>query len=161
MKQKYLMAVAVCAVLLLSVAAHAANYFYSGMQCNSISTDAAYSTQYGVYNPGSGLIDVWCPFNGIVVGTGGITSLSATVYDRSTTDSVSCTLYVFDQYGTQTYAGTQSTSTTGWSWSPSTLTWSSITGTASYYGTMKCTLPAYSSVTGGFSHMTTFKVTTN
>jgi hypothetical protein len=119
----------------------------------------AYS-QYGIESTApdssvNGLTYVMCPMvNSAESHTSDPTAFTAVVYDRSSTFPIYCSLQRLNHDGTTNWSQNQTTTASGWSWSPSTLNWTvPSNGGHGYNYQFYCQLPG---VSQGNSHITTF-----
>jgi hypothetical protein len=132
-------AVGVTAFLILSGAAShssaAATAFTHGSSCNPRTpSDSAYIqySRFGVSNPGNGSMNVVCPLNTLrasALGNSEPNQFYATLYDRTSTDDVSCTVYRLDVAGN--IVETATNHTTSYSWLPTTLAFNLSSTTSS------------------------------
>jgi hypothetical protein len=123
---------------------------YSGVFCNSGDPQVNYS-QFGVHNASTNAAKtVLC--GGATAGT--ISSVSATVYDRSTSDAVRCTVFLTDAAGSTLFSAAAATS--GFGSGSSLLSFSPPQIIATVV--LQCSIPAVDS-SNGFSHVTTYTIT--
>jgi hypothetical protein len=104
---------------------------------------------WGVHSGTSSAQLVHCP--GFTGGTGVWAPLSATVYDRSTTDDVRCTITLTDHTGAAMFSTAMSSSGFG---SAAQVLGAVVPGVVGAYVVMDCSLPAPTA--NGFSYLTTY-----
>jgi hypothetical protein len=139
--------------------AGAANNGYSGTLCNPIDTTQAsrinYS-QFGVHNISAATATVEC--GGLPTVGSNITSVQATVYDRNSTagQDVCCTMRVLNNDGL--FIASASPCTSGFSSSSMPLNFTPPANAAGSFD-MSCNIPPV--LSGNFSHVTTYRITTS
>jgi hypothetical protein len=147
---------------LIAPASKAEGHYMSGSFCKPSSNNSGnYSYgQYGIQrndttdprNTADG--SVTCPIDFNYSVGKKISHVLMTVYDRSSTENISCTLIITNSGGDTTYAATRSTSSPGEA-GPLYLEWSSISPSLGI-GVISCYMPHLTSY--GYSHMATYLV---
>jgi hypothetical protein len=152
-----LISMGLCAAF--SSSAQAGDILYHGNFCTPIQSDINkidHSPLYGVYNVSSSTAQVQCPFNNDFNGAYSVEDVYVTVYDRSSTTDVSCTLYGVALDGNVIWQA--SGSSIGSSANNQFIRLhppsSQLLGTMN----MSCTIPE--STSAGVSHVTTYRLIT-
>jgi len=160
-------ALSVVGLGLIAPVSKAENHTMSGALCvPSTNTSGTFGySQYGVHRADvfdpRGAPDgvVTCPlvFNNAPGKV--ISALEMTVYDRSNTENISCTLVVTNLNGDATFTSTRGTNTLAQS-GPITFNWFTVSGgSTGLYGVINCHLPyLVPSLNMGYSHIATYSI---
>ena len=136
--------------------ADASTHLYPGVECQPIAGSTCISyDNYGVRNNCSSAQMVDCPLSASSPGST-LSQATAIVYDRHSSDNVSCSLQISNLYGDLLYNVSRVTS--GENSSHMVLSWLSVNQTFGFTR-LRCSIPAvesgeYSHVVGYFSETT-------
>jgi hypothetical protein len=155
MRNSILASILFVSLLCASQARADTDYYYSGHSCKTdIANSAVLYSSNGIYNSSSSAsANIWCPVYGNQSNTVDMNGASFSVYNASTSATISCYIYIRDNAGGYYISGwadsvTGHTGYTEAGWPPSQLpnAGASISNVTTY--AFYCTLP--SSSTGTF-----------
>jgi hypothetical protein len=136
-------------------------FLFSGTTCQPANSNTFLEySQFGVDNASTqpAVIECPLPLSYLVDGTH-VISVSGMAYDRNTTSNVTCTLQSADAAGNITGTFSAQTNAGGPGSAAQPLPFSGVTGLASDYWRIRCTLPVPQSL--ALSHFVSTKIITD